>query len=83
MSGLRPETAQAMFVQYRNIVLTSRVKLPFGVAQIGKEPARNHPGNFIFRDIEFEQWKSNISSDPTMARGRSMSGWAPCRAGWT
>jgi glycyl-tRNA synthetase len=53
---LRPETAQAMFVQYRNVLLTSRVKLPFGIAQIGKA-FRNEitPGNFIFRDIEFEQ----------------------------
>jgi glycyl-tRNA synthetase len=53
---LRPETAQAMFVQFKNIVATSRVKLPFGVGQIGKA-FRNEitPGNFIFRDIEFEQ----------------------------
>src|SRR5688572_3011961 len=45
-----------MFVQYRNVLLTSRVKLPFGIAQIGKA-FRNEitPGNFIFRDIEFEQ----------------------------
>jgi len=52
---LRPETAQAMFVQYKNILNTARVKLPFGVAQIGKA-FRNEitPGNFIFRDIEFE-----------------------------
>ncbi|MCC6628645.1 MAG: glycine--tRNA ligase [Chloroflexi bacterium] len=53
---LRPETAQAIFVQYRNILQTGRVKLPFGVAQIGKA-FRNEitPGNFIFRLIEFEQ----------------------------
>lgn len=53
---LRPETAQAIFVQYKNIMATSRVKLPFGVGQIGKA-FRNEitPGNFIFRDIEFEQ----------------------------
>jgi glycyl-tRNA synthetase len=52
---LRPETAQAMFVQYKNVLATSRVKLPFGIAQIGKA-FRNEitPGNFIFRDIEFE-----------------------------
>jgi glycyl-tRNA synthetase len=52
---LRPETAQAMFVQYKNILATARVKLPFGIAQIGKA-FRNEitPGNFIFRDIEFE-----------------------------
>ncbi len=53
---LRPETAQAIFSQYKNIVATSRVKLPFGVGQIGKA-FRNEitPGNFIFRVIEFEQ----------------------------
>ncbi|HEY7035013.1 MAG TPA: glycine--tRNA ligase [Thermomicrobiales bacterium] len=52
---LRPETAQAMFVQYKNILNTARVKLPFGIAQIGKS-FRNEitPGNFIFRDVEFE-----------------------------
>lgn len=53
---LRPETAQSIFVQYKNILATARVKLPFGVGQIGKA-FRNEitPGNFIFRDIEFEQ----------------------------
>lgn len=53
---LRPETAQAMFVQFKNVVLTSRVKVPFGIAQIGKA-FRNEitPGNFIFRQLEFEQ----------------------------
>jgi len=53
---LRPETAQAIFVQYKNILATARQKVPFGVAQIGKA-FRNEitPGNFIFRDIEFEQ----------------------------
>jgi glycyl-tRNA synthetase len=52
---LRPETAQAMFVQFKNILATQRVKLPFGIGQIGKA-FRNEitPGNFIFRDIEFE-----------------------------
>ncbi len=53
---LRPETAQGIFVQYRNIIQTARVKLPFGVGQIGKA-FRNEitPGNFIFRVLEFEQ----------------------------
>jgi glycyl-tRNA synthetase len=53
---LRPETAQAMFVNFKNVVGTSRKKIPFGIAQIG--PAfRNEitPGNFIFRTREFEQ----------------------------
>jgi len=52
----RPETAQAMFVNFKNIVDTSRKRLPFGVAQVGKA-FRNEitPGNFIFRMREFEQ----------------------------
>jgi glycyl-tRNA synthetase len=53
---LRPETAQGIFVQFKNILQAERPKLPFGVAQIGKA-FRNEitPGNFIFRVIEFEQ----------------------------
>ena len=53
---LRPETAQAIFLEFKNIVDTMRVKLPFGIAQIGKA-FRNEitPGNFIFRRLEFEQ----------------------------
>lgn len=52
----RPETAQAMFVDFKNVLETSRKKLPFGIAQIGKA-FRNEitPGNFIFRTREFEQ----------------------------
>ncbi|MEK7574041.1 MAG: glycine--tRNA ligase [Patescibacteria group bacterium] len=52
----RPETAQGMFVDFKNILDTTRVSLPFGVAQIGKA-FRNEitPGNFIFRTREFEQ----------------------------
>ncbi|MBI4333535.1 MAG: glycine--tRNA ligase [Chloroflexi bacterium] len=53
---LRPETAQGIFVNFSNVLTTSRRKLPFGVAQIGKS-FRNEitPGNFIFRTREFEQ----------------------------
>jgi glycyl-tRNA synthetase len=53
---LRPETAQAIFLDFKNILDTMRVRVPFGVAQIGKA-FRNEitPGNFIFRVIEFEQ----------------------------
>lgn len=52
---LRPETAQGMFVNYENVKNTARLKLPFGIAQIGKA-FRNEitPGNFIFRVLEFE-----------------------------
>jgi len=53
---LRPETAQAMFVDFKNVIATTRVRIPFGIAQIGKA-FRNEitPGNFIFRTREFEQ----------------------------
>lgn len=53
---LRPETAQTMFVQFKNILTTSRTKLPFGIAQIGKA-FRNEitPKQFLFRMREFEQ----------------------------
>jgi len=52
----RPETAQAMFVDFKSVAETSRKKIPFGIAQIGKA-FRNEitPGNFIFRTREFEQ----------------------------
>ena len=53
---LRPETAQGIFVNFDNVLTTTRRKLPFGIAQVGKA-FRNEitPGNFIFRDREFEQ----------------------------
>lgn len=53
---LRPETAQGIFINFKNFQRTSRMKLPFGIAQIGKS-FRNEitPGNFIFRTREFEQ----------------------------
>ena len=56
VSYLRPETAQGMFVDFKSIVDTGRVKIPFGIAQIGKS-FRNEitPRNFIFRSREFEQ----------------------------
>jgi glycyl-tRNA synthetase len=52
----RPETAQAMFVQFKNVQTTSRKPIPFGIAQVGKA-FRNEitPGNFVFRTREFEQ----------------------------
>ena len=52
---LRPETAQAIFLEFKNIIDSMRIKLPFGIGQIGKA-FRNEitPGNFIFRRLEFE-----------------------------
>ena len=62
---LRPETAQGMFVDFRNVVDTGRVKLPFGIAQIGKS-FRNEitPRNFIFRSREFEQMEMEYFIHP-------------------
>ncbi len=62
---LRPETAQGIFVNFKNIVRTTRKKIPFGVAQIGKS-FRNEitPGNFIFRIREFEQMELEFFCKP-------------------
>lgn len=62
---LRPETAQGMFVNYRNVQRTMRKKLPFGIAQIGKS-FRNEitPGQFIFRTREFEQMELEFFVKP-------------------
>ena len=65
---LRPETAQGIFVNFKNVVDTSRVKLPFGIAQIGKS-FRNEitPRNFIFRSREFEQMEIEFFCRPEEA----------------
>ena len=62
---LRPETAQGIFVNFKNITRTTRKKIPFGVAQIGKS-FRNEitPGNFIFRIREFEQMELEFFCKP-------------------
>lgn len=64
----RPETAQAMFVDFKNVVDTTRRKVPFGIAQIGKA-FRNEitPGNFIFRTREFEQMEIEYFIAPPKA----------------
>ena len=68
---LRPETAQGMFVDFKNVVDTNRVKLPFGIAQVGKS-FRNEitPRNFIFRSREFEQMEMEyfINEDADWAK---------------
>ncbi len=63
---LRPETAQGMFVNYRNVLNSTRLKLPFGIAQIGKA-FRNeiNPRNFIFRSREFEQMEIEFFCRPS------------------
>lgn len=62
---LRGETAQGMFVDFKNVVDSTRVRLPFGIAQLGKS-FRNEitPGNSIFRTIEFEQGEIEYFFDP-------------------
>ena len=62
---LRPETAQGIFVDFKNIIRTTRKKLPMGIAQIGKA-FRNEitPGNFIFRTKEFEQMELEFFCKP-------------------
>ncbi|MDQ3507111.1 MAG: glycine--tRNA ligase [Actinomycetota bacterium] len=62
---LRPETAQGIFTNFKNVLDTSRVKVPFGIAQIGKS-FRNEitPGNFIFRTREFEQMEMEFFVEP-------------------
>lgn len=62
---LRPETAQGIFVNFKNVQRTSRKKIPFGIAQIGKS-FRNEitPGNFIFRTREFEQMELEFFCEP-------------------
>ena len=62
---LRPETAQGMFVNFKNVQATTRKKLPFGIAQIGKS-FRNEitPGKFTFRSREFEQMEMEFFTPP-------------------
>ena len=62
---LRPETAQGIFVNFKNVARTTRKKLPFGIGQIGKS-FRNEitPGNFIFRTREFEQMELEFFCKP-------------------
>ncbi len=65
---LRPETAQGIFINFANILTTSRRKLPFGIAQVGKS-FRNEitPGNFILRTREFEQMEMEYFCHPEKA----------------
>ncbi len=65
LAYLRPETAQGIFTQFKNVMTSSRQKPPFGIAQIGKS-FRNEitPGNFIFRTREFEQMEMEFFVEP-------------------
>ena len=79
---LRPETAQGIFVNFLNVQTTSRKKLPFGIAQIGKA-FRNEitPGNFTFRTREFEQMEIEYFCRPEDAP-RVHQEWIQARYQW-
>jgi glycyl-tRNA synthetase len=79
---LRPETAQGIFLNFRNYLQFSRKKPPFGIAQIGKS-FRNEitTGNFIFRTREFEQMEMEYFVPPAAA-GRWFEHWLAERANW-
>nr|MBA3587112.1 glycine--tRNA ligase [Chloroflexota bacterium] len=79
---LRPETAQAMFVQFDNVAVSMRRKLPFGIAQMGRS-FRNEitPGNFIFRLREFEQMEMEFFVHPR-DEDRWFAHWVAARHAW-
>jgi len=79
---LRPETAQGIFTNFENVRRTARMKLPFGIAQIGKS-FRNEitPGQFVFRTREFEQMEMQYFCYPDTA-GRYFDEWVKARDDW-
>ncbi len=82
LTYLRPETAQAIFVQFRNVLETSRKKIPFGIAQIGKS-FRNevNPRNFLFRSREFEQMEVEYFVRPGTGL-EELEKWKEARLAW-
>ena len=81
---LRPETAQGIFANFKNVVDTGRVKVPFGIAQIGKA-FRNEitPRNFIFRSREFEQMEIEYFIPPGDDEWKKFHDeWISIRRGW-
>ncbi|HUH11778.1 MAG TPA: glycine--tRNA ligase [Longimicrobiales bacterium] len=79
---LRPETAQGIYVNFQNVLTTSRQRVPFGIAQIGKA-FRNEitPGNFIFRTREFEQMEMQFFVEPG-TDDQWMEYWKAERMAW-
>jgi len=79
---LRPETAQGIFINFKNVTSSMRVKPPFGIAQIGKS-FRNEitPGNFLFRTREFEQMEMEFFVPPADAE-RWYREWIELRRQW-
>jgi glycyl-tRNA synthetase len=82
MAYLRPETAQGIFLQFKNVLDSTRVKVPFGVAQTGKA-FRNEvtPRNFTFRSREFEQMEIEFFCHPEQA-GEWYRFWRDWRLSW-
>jgi glycyl-tRNA synthetase len=82
LTYLRPETAQGTFVNFDNVLQSMRLKLPFGIAQIGKA-FRNEitPGNFIFRTLEFEQMEMEYFVPPAEAT-QWFEYWVEQRVAW-
>ncbi|KAG8462138.1 hypothetical protein KFE25_011588 [Diacronema lutheri] len=83
---LRPETAQGIFTNFKNVVSSTRVKVPFGIAQIGKA-FRNEitPRNFIFRSREFEQMELEYFIKPTDVEEEwraQHAAWVETRLAW-
>jgi glycyl-tRNA synthetase len=80
---LRPETAQGIFVNFQNVLASSRLKLPFGIGQIGKA-FRNEitPRNFLFRMREFEQMELEYFIDPDADWCRIHGEWVESRLAW-
>jgi glycyl-tRNA synthetase len=80
---LRPETAQGSYVNFKNVQQSSRKKLPFGIAQIGKS-FRNEisPGNSIFRTREFEQMEMQYFVRPDGPASEAFEMWLPKRLAW-
>ena len=79
----RPETAQGSYVNFKNVQGSSRKKIPFGIAQIGKS-FRNEisPGNFVFRMREFEQMEMQYFVRPGEAATAAFDEWLPRRRAW-
>jgi glycyl-tRNA synthetase len=79
---LRPETAQGMFINFKNVIDTTRVRPPFGIAQVGKS-FRNEitPGQFVFRTREFEQMEMEYFVPPEDAQ-HWYEYWCAARYQW-
>ena len=84
LAYLRPETAQGIFINFKNVTSSLRVKPPFGIAQIGKS-FRNEitPGNFLFRTREFEQMEMEFFVPPAESVSSGTSTGSPSGAAGT